>query len=302
MRFPCEFISASFLPGLRIRITHQLRNEGFSQNEIAKTLGVKQPVVVSYLQKKIEETGDERINHHLDRLAENVTAMIISKESIDTIMRSICNKCKSLRVSGPICSIHKEILPDIAHIKNCNICMGSADLPSMEKRSIILNSLEEVLLKLKENPTFYKWIPQIGSQLASCDSEAQEQDDVASFPGRIIRVKESITNVHPPEFGSSKTSSSLLLWFKKNRPDIRWILSIKTKSDLKRIFKKKKVNFITTQKLDLATKKVLRNLERDERLYNIQAIIDEASPGFESITYLFAKDKDDLLNIVKVLK
>ena len=302
MRFPCEFISSLFLPGLRIRITHLLRYEGLSQNEIAKKLGVKQPVVVSYLQKQVEETGDERINHHLEALSEQVVLMLMNNESIDVIMRSICNKCKSLRVSGPICSIHKEILPDIQHIKNCNICMGSRDLPSMEKRSIILQSLEDVLATLKEHSIFLKWIPQIGSQLACCDSEAQEYDDVASFPGRIIRVKDTITNVHPPEFGSSKTSSSLLLWFKKNRPDVRWILSIKTKSELKKIFKKKKVDFLTTEHLDLATKKVLKRLEREKGLMGIQALIDEASPGYESITYLFAKDENDLLNLVNLLK
>ncbi len=301
MRFPCEFISTTFLPGLRVRITHILRKEGFSQNEIAKILGVKQPVIVSYIQKKIEDTGDDRINHHLDALAENISEMVISKDSIDSLMRTICTKCKSLRVSGPICSIHKETLPEIAHVKNCNICLGTELLPSMEKRSSILQSLEEVCDVLKKNPVFYQWVPEIGSQLACCDSEAKELDDVASFPGRLIKVKEQIVNVHPPEFGSSKTSSSLLLWFKRNRPDITWILSIKTKKQLRKMFLDNKINFIETKHLDLVTKKVLKDLEKENRLIDVQAIIDEASSGYESITYLFARDKNDLFKIVQIL-
>ncbi|MHA1198676.1 MAG: thiamine-phosphate synthase family protein [Candidatus Heimdallarchaeaceae archaeon] len=301
MRFPCEFVSASLLPGLRVRITHNLRQEGYSQNEIAKILGVKQPVIVSYLQKTVDETGDERINHHLNALADTVSEMIISKENIDPIMRSICSKCKSLRVSGPICSIHKEILPEIAHIKNCSICSGSKHLPSIEKRSTIIQSLEEVFEILKKNPTFYKWIPEIGSQVACCDSDASQLDDVASFPGRIIKVKEQIFSVHPPEFGSSKTSSSLLLWFKKNRPDIKWIISIKTKENLKQIFKDKGIKFIETEHLDSATTAVLKTLEKGNKIFEIQAIMDKASSGFESITYLFASDKNNILDLVQVL-
>ncbi|MCE7741048.1 MAG: hypothetical protein GOP50_01195 [Candidatus Heimdallarchaeota archaeon] len=301
MRFPCEFISISLLPALRVRVTHNLRKEGLSQNEIAKILGVKQPVVVSYLQRKIDETGDERINHHLDALADKVSEMIISKENIDSIMRTICSKCKSLRVSGPICSIHKEILPEIAHIKNCSICSGFKHLPTIEKRSTILQSLEEVFDILKKNPTFYKWIPEIGSQLACCDTDATQLDDVASFPGRIIKVKEQIFSVHPPEFGSSKTSSSLLLWFKKKRPDIKWILSIKTKENLRQIFRDNGIKFIETEHLDSATTAVLKTLEKGKKIIEIQAIMDKASSGFESITYLFASDRSSLLDLVQVL-
>ena len=46
MRFPCEFIASSFLPSLRIRVAHELRDRGLSQNRIAEILGVKQPVIV----------------------------------------------------------------------------------------------------------------------------------------------------------------------------------------------------------------------------------------------------------------
>lgn len=302
MRFPCEFVSSTFLPGLRVRVTHNLRNQGFSQNEIAKILGVKQPVIVSYLQKNIEDSGDERINFHLDSLAKSVSDMIVSKVSIDEVMKTICSKCKSLRVSGPICSIHKEILQEISHIKVCTICHGTEYLPSSEKRTSILNTLEEVFEEIKKNQNFLPWIPEIGSQLACCDSEASALDDVASFPGRIIKVKDQIVNVHPPEFGSSKTSSSLLLWFKNNRPDINWILSIKTKDKLRKLFEEKSIKFIETKHLDLATDKVLKELEKGKKLVNVNAIIDEASSGFESITYLFATDQKDLLRLVMFLK
>ena len=115
-------------------------------------------------------------------------------------------------------------------------------------------------------------------------------------------MKDQIINVKPPEFGSSKTSALLLLWLKKNRPNINWILSIKTKENLKQIFINNNIRFVQTKHLDLATKKVLKSIETGNKIFEIQAIVDEASSGFESITYLFAKDKNELLNLVKILE
>ena len=301
MRFPCEFIASSFLPSLRIRVAHELRDKGLSQNKIAEILGVKQPVIVSYLQKDISEIGDKRVNPHLETLSSVVSEMLFSKQSLDYVMRTICTKCKSLRVSGPICSIHKQMLPEINNIQNCSICSGFDTLPTIASRSIILQSLNDTLEEMKSVKDLYQWIPEIGAQLAHCESDATDLDDVASFPGRIIKVKEQITNVSPPEFGCSKTSSLLLLWMKKNRPDIQWILSVKTKDELKEIFLTKKIIFIETEHLDIEKNQVLSEIEKTNRIIDVQVLIDKASPGFESISYLFAQDKKELFDLISIL-
>ncbi len=301
MRFPCEFIASSFLPSLRIRVAHELRDRGLSQNRIAEILGVKQPVIVSYLQKDISEIGDKRVNPHLETLSAAVSEMLFSKQSLDYVMRTICTKCKSLRVSGPICSIHKQMLPEINNIQNCSICSGFDTLPTIASRSIILQSLNDTLEEMKSVKDLYQWIPEIGAQLAHCESDATDLDDVASFPGRIIKVKEQITNVSPPEFGCSKTSSLLLLWIKKNRPDIQWILSVKTKDELKEIFLTKKIKFIETEHLDIEKNQVLSEIEKTNRIIDVQVLIDKASPGFESISYLFAQDKKELFDLISIL-
>lgn len=301
MRFPCEFIASSFLPSLRIRVAHELRDKGLSQNKIAEILGVKQPVIVSYLQKDISEIGDKRVNPHLETLSSTVSEMLFSKQSLDYVMRTICTKCKSLRVSGPICSIHKQMLPEIRNIQNCTICYGFDTLPTIASRSIILQNLTDTLEEMKSVKNLYQWIPEIGAQLAHCENDATDLDDVASFPGRIVKVKEQITNVSLPEFGCSKTSSLLLLWMKKYRQEIQWILSVKTKDELKEIFLTKKIIFIETEHLDIAKKQVLSEIEKTNRIVDVQVLIDKASPGFESISYLFAKDKKELFDLISIL-
>lgn len=294
MRFPCEFIASSFLPSLRIRIAHQLRDKGKSQNEISQLLGVKQPVVVSYLQKKISDTGNEKINHHIDALSLSISDMLSAKEDIEIIMRTICTKCKSFRVNGPICSIHKEVLPQLSKCKNCDICLGFDGLPSMEGRSLILRDLEESLINLKEIENFYEWIPEIGSQLAACDEKAKDLDDIASFPGRIIKVKGAIMNVSPPEFGTSRTMSSLLLWIRKFQPSITYIISLKNKPELSNNLQKINLPFEEVTDIDLTWDECLDQLGEKKSIKEIQAILDKGSLGYESIGYVFGSSKEDL--------
>ena len=302
MRFPCEFVSSTFLPGLRIRIAHRLRDKGLSQNSIAQFLGVKQPVVVSYLQKKITDSGDKKLNHHLDDLALNISNMILAQEGLDNIMRSICTKCKALRVKGPLCSIHKNILPELQKYKDCDICQGYDGLPSLEERTEILLLLKETLSELERSNVFHSWVPEIGSQLAACDDNAKDLDDVASFPGRIIRVKDEITSVSLPEFGSSKTMSSLLLWLRTIQPNTQWILSIKNKPELIKKLNQLEIKYATTEELDVKWEENLEQLRSNKDVNKLNLILDSGSAGYESIAYVFAKNKNELLALLQKIK
>ena len=299
MRFPCEFISSMFLPGLRIRLAHSLREKGLSQNNIAELLGVKQPVIVSYLQKELIDTGDVRINHHLDSLADSISKMLYSNENIEHTMKTICTKCKSLRVKGPLCSLHKEHLPDIADLEDCDICVGYATLPSLHERSSIIQSLNSMISTIKKIPKFYFWVPEIGSQIASCNDEAHDLDDVASFPGRIIRVKEDVKNVSPPEFGYSKTAASLLLWMRKHNPDTKWLMTIKNRDPIKKILNSYDLKFLETESLDIKRNEILENLEREIRAKRMNIILDKGGPGYEAICYIFASSEQNLSSILK---
>ncbi len=289
------------LPSLRIRIAHNLRYKGKSQNEIAKLLGVKQPVIVSYLQKNIAETGDEKINHHLDALSDIISNMLFTQESLEKVMKTVCTKCKSLRVEGPLCSIHKTILPQLEEYNQCDICSGFKELPSLENRSIILSELKEMYTQLTTHPSFYKWVPEIGSQLAQSDETAKDLDDIASYPGRIIKVKEKIVTVSNPEFGSSKTMSSLLLWLRDKQSDIRWVLSCKNKPELFKKIELLKIPYISTDSLDSNWEKTLNQIANDPLVFDLRILLDSGSSGYEAIGYIFAKTAEELLYLVNTI-
>lgn len=289
------------LPSLRIRIAHNLRYKGKSQNEIAKLLGVKQPVIVSYLQKSIAETGDEKINHHLDALSDIISNMLFTQEPLDKVMKTVCTKCKSLRVEGPLCSIHKAMLPQLEEYTRCDICSGYREVPSLENRSIILSELKEMYTQLSTHSTFYKWVPEIGSQLAQSDENAKDLDDIASYPGRIIKVKEKIVTVSNPEFGSSKTMSSLLLWLRDKQSDIRWVLSCKNKPELFKKIELLKIPYIFTDSLDSDWKQTLNQIAKNPIIFDMRILLDSGSSGYEAIGYIFARTAEELLDLVNMI-
>lgn len=299
MRFPCEYVANTFLPGLRIRIAKKMSMRGYSQTKIALHLGVRQPVISSYLRKTLDETDNSIIVGILDELAERITSDFVKGNNLETIMRTICTRCKKLRMDNVLCIIHKKLLPEIATIQRCTICRGDIEsLKSLENVKI-LQSLEEALTNIKEIDNISLWIPEIGAQLATCGEKAENLDDIASFPGRIIKVKEDIKTVSLPEFGSSKTISSLLIWLHKINPRIKWIFSIKNRTELKTKLENYNTPFIETMFLDTKWNETLNSLKSQSNFSQMKIILDTSGPGYEAIAYIVAQEVEELLEITK---
>jgi predicted fused transcriptional regulator/phosphomethylpyrimidine kinase len=180
----------------------------------------------------------------------------------------------------------------------CDICSGYKELPSLEERSIIISEIKEMFTQLSTHPNFYKWVPEIGSQLAQSDEKAKDLDDIASYPGRIIKVKEKIVTVSDPEFGSSKTMSSLLLWLRDKQSDIRWVLSFKNKSELFKKIKLLKIPYISTVSLDSRWDQTLDQIAKKPIVFNLRILLDSGSSGYEAIGYVFARTSEELLDLV----
>jgi predicted fused transcriptional regulator/phosphomethylpyrimidine kinase len=62
-------------------------------------------------------------------------------------------------------------------------------------------------------------IPEVSSNLGYALPYAEGIDDVAAFPGRIVRWKDSLVTLGDPEFGASKHIASIILTMMKFHPD-----------------------------------------------------------------------------------
>jgi hydroxymethylpyrimidine/phosphomethylpyrimidine kinase len=62
-------------------------------------------------------------------------------------------------------------------------------------------------------------IPEVSSNLGYALPQAEGVDDVAAFPGRIVRHKDSVATFGDPEFGASKHVANIILTVMKFDPE-----------------------------------------------------------------------------------
>lgn len=127
LRLPCEIVVREILPVLRAIIARELvEKHGYTQTRAAEALGVSQASISHYLALKrgkaawvFSEAGEIAA-----KAAE--AARMLAEESIDyqSILRQICEVCRSLRAKGVICEAHKGSSPRLRN-EECKVCMDT---------------------------------------------------------------------------------------------------------------------------------------------------------------------------------
>ena len=70
-------------------------------------------------------------------------------------------------------------------------------------------------------------VPEVQSNLGMGLAGARSADDVAAFPGRLIRVRRDIRSVAPPEFGASSHVARIILTAMRRDPAKRSVMNIR---------------------------------------------------------------------------
>lgn len=90
-------------------------------------------------------------------------------------------------------------------------------LREMERYQVI-QELKKALEVLKENK-MGNLIPEVSSNLGYALPDAEGVGDVAAFPGRIVRFKDSVATYGDPEFGASRHVANIILTVMKFDPE-----------------------------------------------------------------------------------
>jgi len=123
MRLPCELVSKYVLPTLRSMVAKELiEKHQFSQVRAAREIGTTQAAISQYLYskrgtKKLHELEAAiRIHQIAEQMAQEIAAR---KESPVDVLAKFCDSCRSLRSSGALCKLHRDLvaIPD-----SCSIC------------------------------------------------------------------------------------------------------------------------------------------------------------------------------------
>jgi hydroxymethylpyrimidine kinase/phosphomethylpyrimidine kinase len=94
------------------------------------------------------------------------------------------------------------------------------------ERYRVIEALEEALSLLRGGKVG-TLIPEVQSNLGYALPYAELREDVAAFPGRIIRIGDSIETMRGPEFAGSQHIASIILTVMKHDPEYRSAMNIR---------------------------------------------------------------------------
>ena len=294
MQFICEIVPSSFLTPLRKAIALELANLGYVQMEIAKILGVSQPVVSSYLKDTRVSSSSIATKAAFEELVSGLVKRIKSESiSLINLMEVICQECQQFRTAGPLCDVHRK-KTSINFPPDCNICFPSPELTEVFNQKLqTTRELYEAAEKLiQTGEKFGDLIPEIGCQFISLAENSDNASDIAGFPGRIIKIKGKGKIVALPEFQQGTTLAQILIHFRKHGSPYRSIITLRNTKKIQQSIESEKI-VIKTEEADKNWKKTLESLS-SEQIKDVNAIADAGGHGFEAILYLFGSTPSEI--------
>jgi hydroxymethylpyrimidine kinase/phosphomethylpyrimidine kinase len=180
-------------------------------------------------------------------------------------------------------------------------------LREMERYQVI-QELKKAMERLREGNVGHL-IPEVSSNLAYALPFAEGIEDVAAFPGRIIRFKESVAAASDPEFGASKHVANIILAILKFDPEYCSAMNIRYSKEIVTWLKKKgflvghvdrrhepkKVKEREGSSLDWGVGEVLRKMKRVPDF-----IYDEGDLGKEPMIRVLGRNPMEVVQ--KILK
>jgi hydroxymethylpyrimidine/phosphomethylpyrimidine kinase len=180
-------------------------------------------------------------------------------------------------------------------------------LREMERYRVI-QKLKQAVDVLKEEKVGYL-IPEVSSNLGYALPNAEGIEDIAAFPGRIIRFEDSVATLSDPEFGASQHIANIILTVMKFDPEYCSAMNIRySKESVARLrekgflvghfdrrFEPKRVKQREGSSLEWGVGEVLRKLRQVPDF-----IYDQGDVGKEPMIRVLGRNPLDIVH--KILK
>lgn len=95
------------------------------------------------------------------------------------------------------------------------------------ERDRVLGTLARAATTIQEEPSLTRLSAEVQSNLGYALPGATTHEEVAAFPGRIVRLPEGLTTLRPPAFGASRHIASVILAAMQRHPRLRSTMNIR---------------------------------------------------------------------------
>ncbi|ESP89677.1 thiamine-phosphate synthase family protein [Candidatus Halobonum tyrrellensis] len=226
MKFVEEVVVDEFLPTLRSMLAEDLRGRGLTQREVADALGISQSAVSKYAHGDVSRNRrvleDERVADVVERVGEGLASGELSRVGALVELEVFV---RELEDGDLLADLHEAAMPELADAEY-DFAVHDPD-SGLRERERTLASLRRGLRTLTAASGFSSLIPNVGSNLVECTSDADDIDDVAGIPGRIFDVKGRTTVPGDPEFGMSEHVAGVLLSARAAGADARAAVDVR---------------------------------------------------------------------------
>ncbi len=176
-------------------------------------------------------------------------------------------------------------------------------------RTHVIEELDKALDRLKRLNIGHL-IPEVQSNLAYAIPFAETVDDVASFPGRIIRMVNTMDTLASAKFGATRQIHHLVLAAMEYDPERRACMTIQYSDTLVR--RLRSLGCLVAEFDRTRTPPDLAQEEGSTLAWGVQdvmeelgrvpdAIFDRGAPGKVPMTRIFAKDPASIVNLIAKL-
>ncbi|MFW9787015.1 MAG: thiamine-phosphate synthase family protein [Candidatus Thorarchaeota archaeon] len=297
MRPPCEIVQRDFLRAVRISVARALKDEGFSQTEIASQMDLTQAAVSKYLSQPMSKT---ELGGEIEQLCQKITDLIKTGESCaDQMVKEICSTCMQSRMASTLCKMHQDRVPSLKAV-NCQICsqlIGGRD-DVLAERAIVIGDMSEALKLIEQSESFVQIVPQVRANFVVSNDQAETFRDVAGVPGRITIVDGRARALMSPQFGASQHTAELLLYAKHIWPQVRACICVSGREDVVRKAARFGFKILSMKNPESSAAKIIESLESTTKLpgsrSSFPAIHVPGGYGVEPILYLFGPSSVEL--------
>jgi predicted fused transcriptional regulator/phosphomethylpyrimidine kinase/predicted transcriptional regulator len=297
MRFIEEVVVEEFLPTFRSMLATDLRTRGLTQSEVAALLGISQSAVSKYAHGDVETNADieadERVRTLVTQLGEGLAAGEMSPVQALAEAEVLV---RQLERGDVLARLHERSFPPLAEYDGeFAIHDPDSTLRSAERT---LGSVRRGLRVLENTSGFALLIPAVGSNLVEALPDAEDIDDVAAVPGRILDIKGRATIPADPEFGVSEYAAGVLLAARAAGSDARAALNVRYDPDIVATLAAagyETAEFESESDLEAAIAAALADSPAVDVLYQTGGF------GVEPIVYLLGADAPSVAAMVREL-
>ncbi|MCS7146251.1 MAG: thiamine-phosphate synthase family protein [Nitrososphaerota archaeon] len=298
MRPPEEVLLRFLLPNIRGLLAHALRERGYSQPRIANILGVSQAAVSGYLSR-----GSSNYFERLKGfgIPEEEIGMLIgslvsaTSEGPPQVTQVLHMAWRRMLSSGYICRLHRRLYPEL---QDCEICLSIETKLPLEREKI-LEGLRLAAEALERSPELLILYPEVSINIAMAIENASSLNDVAAFPGRIVRVGGKIVPVSKPAFGASRHLASILLGAIRVEPRLRCVMNLKLVKGVEEAIKEAGFSAISIEPINRVRSEddvVFDVIEALKRRPDVDVVLDQGGVGLEPAIYIFGTTPMEVVN------